>query len=110
MKIQLLLLSFAVSGISACTTILYENTDIHFMEQCSVKEGTCDGALQRMQAECAKKGKTIDSQVKGNKAIVLCRPDVPKDVKPEGTPKVDAKKADVIPSAKQAVNQQAEGK
>lgn len=89
-------------SLSACSRILYEETDIHYVERCETQ--SCDSVLGRLKAQC--KGEVIDAYVKRKSAIVQCRPAKPVDPKAQGTPEVKPQDAHVTPKVEDAVKKE----
>ncbi len=87
---------------SACSRILYEETDIHYVERCDTQ--SCDNALARLTSQCH--GEVVDAYFKRKSAIVQCRPAKPVDPKAQGTPEVKPQDAHVTPKVEEAVKKE----
>lgn len=88
--------------LSACSRILYEETDIHYVERCEIP--SCENTLARLKLQC--KGEVVDAYFKRKSAIVQCRPAKPVDPKAEGTPEVKPQDAHITPKVEEAVKKE----
>ncbi|MDY3331615.1 MAG: hypothetical protein SOX43_06640 [Pelistega sp.] len=99
---KLLLCIVPVLLVSACSRILYEETDIHYVERCA--EQSCEKTLNKLKTQC--QGEIIEAYLKGQSAIVQCRPAKPVDPKQEGTSEVKPKDAHITPNVEEAVKKE----
>lgn len=88
--------------LSACSHILYEETDIHYVENCATQ--SCEEALGRLKKKC--QGEIVDTSLSRKSAIVQCRPSKPADSKKEGTPAVKSQDAHITPKVEEAVKKE----
>lgn len=87
---------------SACSRILYEEMDVHYVERCETQ--SCENALVRLKSQC--KGEVVDIYFKRKSAVVQCRPAQPVDSRMRGTPEVKPQDAHITPQVEEAVKKE----